>query len=86
MYKRAKLYKRNSDWLQYKDLQHKEHQMLKHKHRAYITNIISSSNNNKLFWKYMWHQFIKKKTKQIPKTNVQYHYFSNLQNYGAHHC
>ena len=27
--------------------------MLKHKHRAYITNIISSSNNNKLFWKYI---------------------------------
>ena len=27
--------------------------MLKHKHRAYITNIILSSNYNKLFWRYI---------------------------------
>ena len=27
--------------------------MLKHKHRAYVTNIISSSNDNKLFWRYI---------------------------------
>ena len=52
VHKRAKLYKRNSDWLEYKDLHCKVRQMLKHKHGAYITNIISSSNNNKLFWMY----------------------------------
>ena len=53
VYKRAKLHKRDSDWSEYKDLQRKVCQMLKHKHRAYITNIISSSNDNKLFWRYI---------------------------------
>ena len=37
--------------------------MLKHKHRAYITNIISSSNNNKLFWRYI-------KAKQQDNTGI----------------
>ena len=53
VYNRAKRYKRNSDWSEYKDLQRKVRHMLKHNHRAYINSIISSSNNNKLFWKYM---------------------------------
>ena len=63
VYKRAKLYKRNSDWLEYKDLQRNVRQMLKHKHRAYITNIMSSSNNNKLFWRYI-------KAKQHDNTGI----------------
>ena len=37
--------------------------MLKYKHRACITNIISSANNNKLFWKYI-------KAKQQDKTGI----------------
>ena len=53
VYKRTKLHKRDSDWSEYKDLQRKVRQMLKYKHRAYITNIISSSNDNKLFWRYI---------------------------------
>ena len=53
VYKRAKCYRRNSDWSEYKDLQHKVRHMLKHNHRAYITNIMSSSKNSKLFWRYM---------------------------------
>ena len=53
VYKRAKLHKRDSNWSEYKNLQRKVRQMLKHKHRAYITNIISSSNDNKLFWRYI---------------------------------
>jgi len=53
VYNRAKCYKHNSDWSEYKDLQRKVRHMLKHNHRAYITSIISSSNTNKLFWKYM---------------------------------
>ena len=63
MYKRAKLYKCNSDWLEYKDLQCKVRQILKHKHRAYITNIMSSSNINKLFWRYI-------KAKQQDNTGI----------------
>jgi len=46
-------YRRNSDRSEYKVLQHKVRHMLKHNHRAYITNIMSSSKNSKLFWQYM---------------------------------
>ena len=52
VFKRTKCYRRNSNWSEYKDLQHKVHHMLKHNHRAYITNM-SSSKNSKLFWQYM---------------------------------
>ena len=39
VYKRAKLYKRDSDWSEYKDLQRRECQVLKQKHRAIILTL-----------------------------------------------
>jgi len=53
VYKRAKHYKHNSDWSEYKNLQHKVRHMLKHNYETYITIVIPSSNNNQLFWQYM---------------------------------
>ena len=57
----------NSDWLEYKDLRHKYVKInVKTLIQAYITNIISSFNNNKLFWKHI-------KAKQQDTTEISYY-------------
>ena len=56
VYNRAKLFQRDSDWREYKNLQREVKQSLRNAHHQYIANIINpldSSVNKKPFWHYI---------------------------------
>ena len=55
VYNHAKLFQRESDWEEYKNLQSEVRQSLRYAHQQYVTNILNSTDssvNKKLFWHY----------------------------------
>ena len=53
VYKRARRFNRDSDWLEYKELKKQVAQACKHGHKIYLNNIITSSNSTKPLWRYI---------------------------------
>ena len=53
VYNRARRYHRDTDWSEYKSLQKEVNFKLKHQHKSYVTNLISSTNNKKSLWHYL---------------------------------
>ena len=53
VYKRARHFNRESDWLEYKELKKQVAQTCKHRHKIYLNNIITSSNSRKPLWRYI---------------------------------
>jgi len=54
VYRRAKQYRRDSDWIEYKSLQKEVDHKLKYQHKSYLKNLTSlPSNNKKALWRYI---------------------------------
>ena len=53
LYNRARRYHRDTDWSEYKLMQKEVNFKLKHQHKTYVTNLVSSSHNRKSLWHYL---------------------------------
>ena len=53
VYNRARCHHRNANWSEYKSLQKEVNRKLKHQHKSYVMNLISTSSNKKSLWHYL---------------------------------